>query len=69
MSETGTYRVSGMHCGHCVAAVTREVMAIPGIDSVHVELEDGTVVVVGERVERAAVAAAIEEAGYDLLDD
>ncbi|HEY3480377.1 MAG TPA: cation transporter, partial [Streptomyces sp.] len=28
------YSVSGMSCGHCESAVTKEVTAIPGVTSV-----------------------------------
>jgi len=28
---TTTYSVAGMTCGHCVNAVTEELMAIPGV--------------------------------------
>ena len=28
------YNVTGMTCGHCVAAVTEEVSAIPGVSEV-----------------------------------
>ena len=40
MSTTATYQVSGMTCGHCVQAVTREVSALDGVDTVDVTLGD-----------------------------
>lgn len=57
--------VDGMSCEHCVAAVTTEVGAVPGVDSVAVDLEAGTVTVAGG--ERLAIEAAIDEAGFDVI--
>jgi copper chaperone CopZ len=66
MSEQ-TYRVDGMTCGHCVAAVTREVQAIPGVTGVEVVLADGTLTVDGADVSAEDVRAAVDEAGYTLV--
>ncbi len=63
--ETRLYVVPGMHCGHCVAAVEEEVSAVPGVESVTVDLETKRVEVTGEALEDAAIRAAIEEAGYE----
>lgn len=66
MSET-VYEVTGMTCGHCAAAVERELKKIPGVTKVAVNIETGAVTVDSEAVlERTQVAAAIEEAGYEL---
>jgi copper chaperone len=68
MSRTiTTYRVNGMTCGHCASAVGREVGAIPGVDDVQVDLGSGDVTVAsGAPLVRDEVAAAVEEAGYEL---
>jgi copper chaperone CopZ len=67
MSQTSTYTVTGMTCAHCVSAVTEEVQAIPGVEAVEVVLETGAVSVTSAGpVDRAAVAAAVEEAGYEV---
>ncbi len=63
MSST-TYTVTGMTCGHCADAVTREVSEIAGVTSVDVSVESGTVVVHGEGVSDDAVREAVDEAGY-----
>ena len=63
-----TYSVPGLSCGHCVAAVTREVSQVAGVADVSVDLDAKTVVVRGEGVGDAAVRAAIDEAGYDVAD-
>jgi copper ion binding protein len=62
-----TYRVVGMTCGHCVAAVERQVGAIAGVTDVFVELSTGSVLVTSTRpVDRQEMTAAIDEAGYEL---
>lgn len=67
MSQSQTYTVTGMTCGHCVASVTEEVQEIPGVQDVSVVLDTGAVTVISEQgVEDAAVKAAVEEAGYQV---
>jgi copper chaperone len=62
-----TYRVVGMTCGHCVAAVEREVGAIDGVTGVTVDLPTGDVVVASTRpIADDEMTAAIDEAGYEL---
>lgn len=62
--------VSGMTCAHCVKSVTEELAEIYGVNGVDVTLNPegvSTVVVLSETpLDRAHVAAAIEEAGYAL---
>lgn len=65
---TSTYTVSGMTCGHCVNAVTSEIGQLPGIDDVRVDLGSGTVTVTSQApLDAAAVTAAVEEAGYEVV--
>ncbi len=65
MSDTITYTVPGMHCGHCKAAVSEEVQAVAGVEAVSVDLDTKLVTVEGTALDDAAVRAAIEEAGYE----
>ncbi len=60
--------VPGMTCGHCEAAVIGEVSALDGVSAVVVDLETKLVTVTGEHLDRAAVVAAIDEAGFDVDD-
>jgi copper chaperone len=62
-----TYVVAGMTCAHCKVAVTEEVTKVAGVASVDVDLETKLVRVHGSDVDRAAVVAAIDEAGYDAV--
>jgi copper chaperone len=59
-----TYTVTGMTCGHCVAAVTSEVSSVPGVSDVTVELATGLVTVTGQSWTDAQIAEAVDEAGY-----
>ena len=65
MPETVTYRVPGMTCEHCRAAVTQELSALPGVESVAVELDAKLVQVSGPSLDDAALRAAIDVAGYE----
>ena len=68
MSHTTTWTVRGMNCGHCVASVREEIGELPGVEHVEVTLESGAVVVTSaEPLNRDAVASAVEEAGYELV--
>ena len=65
--STATYTVTGMTCAHCVAAVTEEVGAVPGVTDVRVDLATGALTVTSDRpVDDDTVAAAVDEAGYAL---
>jgi copper ion binding protein len=62
------YTVKGMTCGHCVNAVSAEIGKLDGVAGVTVDLATGAVTVTSEApLDRAAVAAAVEEAGYELV--
>jgi len=66
--STTVWTVQGMTCGHCVAAVTEEVSAIPGVSDVTVDLASGQVTVTAESDPTPeSVAAAVDEAGYTLV--
>ncbi len=67
MASTETYTVTGMTCSHCVSSVSSEVGQIPGVTAVEVDLPTGAVTVTSEQpVDDAAVAAAVDEAGYEM---
>lgn len=62
--------VTGMTCGHCVAAVTEELSALPDVTAVDVDLhagQDSPVTITSSApLNPAAVEAAVAEAGYAL---
>ena len=62
------FTVKGMSCGHCVSAVTAEIVRLDGVQQVDVDLASGVVTVTGVReLGESEVAAAVEEAGYELV--
>ena len=68
MSDTQTYTVTGMTCGHCAASVTEEISELEGVENVDVVVETGAVTVTSAApLDEADVRAAVEEAGYHLV--
>lgn len=65
--ETTTIKVSGMSCGGCTASVTKVLSETPGVAKVAVVLEPGQATVEFDpaQVSRAALCAAIDDAGFD----
>ena len=61
-----TYTVTGMTCGHCRKAVMEEVLQVPGVRAVDVDLDARLLTVAGETFDDAAIKAAVDEAGYAL---
>jgi copper chaperone len=68
-TQTSRYSVPGVTCEHCRAAINREVGAVVGVQSVEVDLERKLVTVVGLGISDAEVRAAIDGAGYDVVED
>lgn len=64
-SMTRTYKVKGMNCPHCQAAVTRSIEGVKGVRSVSVSLSDGRAAVEGD-YDEACVVAAVESAGFTI---
>jgi copper chaperone len=58
--------VQGMTCNHCVLAVTRAVKARDAQAEIRVDLAARRVEVESAILERAAIADAIQEAGYQV---
>ena len=67
---TTTYTVTGMTCGHCVGAVSRELSGLPGVTEVTIDGVPGggsLVTVSSERVlAEDDVRVAVDEVGYEL---
>ena len=61
-----TLSVPGMTCGHCEAAVKGEVGKIVGVAAVAVDLDTKLVTVSGDELDRDAIVAAIDEAGFEV---
>lgn len=61
---TRTFSVPDVSCDHCIRAITDEVGALDGVESVEVDIDAKTVTVVGGELD--PIVAAIDEAGYDI---
>lgn len=62
-----TLTVPGMTCGHCKMSVEGEVGKVAGVASVAVDLDSKLVTVSGEALDRDAIVAAIDEAGFEVV--
>ena len=69
MSQTQSFTVTGMTCGHCATSVSEEISEIAGVESVDVVVETGAVTVTSTApLDASVVRAAVEEAGYALAE-
>lgn len=69
MQETKVLKVEGMSCSHCENAVKKAAGALPGVESVSVDLRGKSVTVVfdNEKVSLAQIEEAIEDQGYEVV--
>ena len=58
--------ISGMHCHHCVNAVREALSGLSGVDVLDVEIGTARIRTSGGQDE--AIAAALDEEGYSLVD-
>lgn len=65
--DTATINISGMSCGHCVAAVRKALAGVPGVTVQEVTIGSAAIVVDPAMGSLAAAQAAIEAAGYDVV--
>ena len=64
---SATFAVTGMHCDHCELSVREEISEIEGVLEVQADHTTGQVTVRSAApLDPAAVAAAVDEAGYSL---
>jgi copper chaperone len=64
-----TLQIGGMTCMHCARAVDQALGQVPGVERSRTDHASGrSVVVAAPSVDFAALVAAIEYAGYEVLD-
>ena len=63
---TTVLKIEGMMCNHCKAHVEKALTADAGVEAVEVSLEGKSATVTGE-VGRAALEAAVVDAGYEVV--
>ncbi len=66
--ETMTVTAPAISCEHCQHAIEEAVGALPGVDSIRVEIPSKTAYVAYDptRVSRAQIEAAMDEEGYPV---
>ncbi|MEW5930247.1 MAG: cation transporter [Gemmatimonadota bacterium] len=64
--ESTTIGISGMSCGHCVAAVKRALEGIDGVEVREVKVGSATVDYDPQEVSAERIARAIEDEGYGV---
>ncbi|KAI9023018.1 E1-E2 ATPase-domain-containing protein [Phycomyces nitens] len=68
--KTATFSVMGMTCGHCVQAVTKALVSLPGVlpDSVKVNLDQKNAVISfeGDYIQPSLITSTIADLGYDV---
>ena len=70
MSKELNLSIEGMTCGHCEMSVTKELAKLAGAHDIKVSAAEGTAhLSLDESVDTAAIAAAIDEAGYKLISN
>lgn len=65
MSVSIAIHIDGMHCQHCAASIFNQLQALPGIESVEVNLEKAEAVVTGTEIDMDKVRAAIGDLGFE----
>jgi uncharacterized membrane protein YraQ (UPF0718 family)/copper chaperone CopZ len=64
--ETLQLNVNGMSCDNCASHIKRDLLAVPGVLKVEVILSQSRVTISGTNLDRSALAAAIQKAGYTV---
>jgi len=59
-------KIEGMTCNHCKMAVEKALKAVPGVESVQIDLDRKEAVVTGS-AELSALKKAVEEEGFEVV--
>ncbi len=60
------FKVSGMTCNHCKMAITKAIQSMDPQAQIQIDLAQGLVDVESVKLSRDKIAAAIDEAGYEV---
>lgn len=60
------FRVYGMTCNHCKAAVEKNLVKIEGLSKVHADIINNTVTVSGDDINAKSIESLIKELGYEF---
>lgn len=65
--KTTELKIEGMHCGHCVMAVRKELSKLPNVKVEEVQIGSAKLLIDETVVTTEQLAKAVEEAGYRLV--
>jgi copper chaperone len=60
-------KIEGMSCQHCVMAVKKAIGGLPGVIESNVEIGSAAVKYDEGKIEKGAIEATIEKAGYKVV--
>lgn len=63
-----TLKIEGMMCKHCVAHVEKALLAVAGVESVEVSLENKTATIQTQVAKKEELAKAVVDAGYEIIE-
>ena len=63
-----TLKVEGMMCPKCEARAKKALETVPGVDHAETSHVSGTAVVTGENLDTTVLKAAVESAGYQIVN-
>jgi copper chaperone len=68
-SKTTTVQVKGMTCHHCEMSISKALMKVPNVKSAEANANAGSVTIRhSERLDMTLVKAAVEKAGYSIIE-
>ncbi|MBL0174169.1 MAG: heavy-metal-associated domain-containing protein [Ignavibacteria bacterium] len=62
------YTISGMSCNHCVMSLKKELAKVAGLEIRDVQVGSALVAYDPAAVQEGAILAAVEEAGYAVVN-
>jgi Cu2+-exporting ATPase/Cu+-exporting ATPase len=63
-----TMKIEGMNCGHCTAAVEEALLGVPGVTWAEADLATKAATIeAGDSVDRKALAAAVDDVGFEVV--
>lgn len=67
-AQTETLTIEGMSCQHCISAVRSALDSVPGATVHSVEIGRAEVSLDSAQTDRARLAEAVEDAGFDVVE-
>jgi copper chaperone CopZ len=66
--KTHTVTINGMHCAACEKVVTKRISAIPGVQNVQVDVENGKVTITSEKdILQENIADVLQDTHYSVI--